>query len=111
VLEKGDCFQAARSALERALAIDPQHGAALLQAGQFHVMMAYRNGDDPSRGEALLERASADPRLDARQRAELAFYRGMAERARGNEAMARDRFDDALRTDAGFRPALIAKMA
>jgi hypothetical protein len=74
-------------------------------------MIAYRNGDDPARGEALLERAAAWPHLTRRQRAEIAFYRGMAERARSREPEARARFDEALAADASFRPALLAKMA
>lgn len=110
VLEKGDCFDAARKAVERALAIDPGNGAALLQVGQFHTMMAYRNGDDPKRGEEYLEQATSDARLTARQRAEIAFYRGIAERARGNEAQAKRRFGEALATDPSFKPALIAQM-
>jgi glyoxylase-like metal-dependent hydrolase (beta-lactamase superfamily II) len=110
VLEKGDCFDAARNAIERALTIDPGNGAALLQSGQFHTMMAFRNGDDTSRGVALLERAAADPRLTPRQRAEVAFYRAIAERANGNEAEARRRFGESLACDPSFKPALIAQM-
>jgi cyclase len=110
VLEKGDCFDAARKAVERALAIDPAYGPALLQLGQFHAMMAYRNGDDPTRGEDYLERAAADPRLSRRQRAEIEFYRGIAERARGDELQAKRRFGQALATDPSFKPALIAQM-
>jgi glyoxylase-like metal-dependent hydrolase (beta-lactamase superfamily II) len=110
VLEKGDCFDAARHAIERALAIDPQYGPALLQHGQFHTMMAFRNGDDPGRGEELLERAAADQRLSPRQRAEVAFYRGIAERARGNEPVAKQWFGRALAADATYKPALMAQM-
>ena len=110
VLEKGDCFDAARSAVERALALDPAYGPALLQHGQFHTMMAFRNGDDPDRGVALLERAGADARLSVRQRAEIAFYRGIAERARGNEAGAKQWFGRALAVDASYKPALMAQM-
>ncbi len=110
VLEKGDCFDAARQAVERALAIDPGHGASLLQSGQFHTMMAYRNGDDPGRGEVLLERAAADPRLTRRQRAEIAFYRGIAARARGDEPAAKARFGESLATDPSYKAAMIAQM-
>jgi cyclase len=110
VLEKGDCFAAARAALSRALELRPGYGPALLQEGQFFVMMAFRNGDDPGRGEGLLERAGADPGLDARQRAEVAFYRGIAERARGDEIAAKRRFAEALAADAAYRPALLAAM-
>ncbi len=110
VLEKGDCFQLAKQAVERALAIDPHHGPALLQLGQFQVMMAFRNGDDPDRGEQLLDQAAADGRLTARQHAELAFYRGIAERARGNEPAAAQRFAEATALDGTFMPARMAAM-
>jgi glyoxylase-like metal-dependent hydrolase (beta-lactamase superfamily II) len=111
VLEKGDCFDEARQAIATALAINPQHGAALLQEGQFLTMMAYRNGDNPSRGEAALEKAGADPTLSKRQRAEISFYRGIAERARGNESDAKRRFQEALMTDPTFHPAMLAAMS
>jgi glyoxylase-like metal-dependent hydrolase (beta-lactamase superfamily II) len=110
VLEKGDCFGRARAALDRALEIDPACGEAWLQAGQFHVMMAYRNGDDPARGLACLERAAGDARLEPRARAEIAFYRAIAARARGDEAAARAGFADSLCQDPGFRPAMLAQM-
>ena len=108
VLEKGDCFDAARRALAQALNIDPHFGPALLQLGQFHVMMAYRNGDDPTAGEKHLAAALEDDRLTARQRAEVAFYRGMSERTRGNEAAARQRFAQAQQADPTFMPARLA---
>jgi hypothetical protein len=95
----------------RALEIAPAHGPALLRAGEFQIMMAFRNGDDPSRGVALLERAAADPQLTRRQRSEVSFYRGMAERALGNEPAARARFSESLAIDASFRPAALAGMA
>ncbi len=110
VLEKGDCFEAAKAALARALRLDPGHGPALLQAGQFQVMMAFRNGDDPARGEALLQQAAAWPGLSPRQRAELAFYRGIAARSRQQETEALALFRAALADDPGFRPALLASM-
>lgn len=111
VLEKGDCFEAAHAAIDRALAIRPDHGPALLQQGQFFVMMAYRNGDKPERGEALLDRAAADTKLNQRQRAEIAFYRGIAARTRGDEALAKKRFGEALASDPTYRPAMLAGMA
>jgi glyoxylase-like metal-dependent hydrolase (beta-lactamase superfamily II) len=111
VLEKGDCFDAAKQAVHRALAIRPQDGAALLQLGQFYAMMAYRNGDDPTFGEELLEQAAQDRQLNGRQLAEIAFYRGIAARTRGDEDGARAAFARALATDPSFKPALIAQMA
>ncbi len=110
VLEKGDCFTLAKQALARALALRPRYAPALLQLGQFHTMMAYRNGDDPARGEELLAEASADATLDARQRAEIAFYRAIAARTRGDEAAAGVGFAAALRADPSYRPALLATM-
>ena len=110
VLEKGDCFDAARQAIEQALRIDNHYGPALLQHGQFHTMMAFRNGDDPNRGEELLERAATDTRLSKRQQAEVAFYRGIAERARGNEAKAKGWFGKSLLTDPSYKPAMMAQM-
>ena len=73
-------------------------------------MMAYRNGDDPSAGERHLAQAIDDDRLSARQRAEVAFYRGMAERTRGNEAAARQRFAQAQQADPSFMPARLAML-
>lgn len=110
VLEKGDCFDAAKRALQKALALDPHCGAALLQFGQFHTMMAYRNGDDPAPGERFLAQALDDVRLSARQRAEIAFYRGIAERTRANEGAARKRFGEALQADPTFMPARLAML-
>jgi len=108
VLEKGDCFDAARTAIARALEIRPGFGPALLQEGQFLVMMAYRNGDDPHRGSERLDQAAADPGLTARQRAEVAFYRGIAARAQGDETGAKARFAEALACDSSYKPAFLA---
>ena len=110
VLEKGDYFDAAKRALHQALNRDPQCGAALLQFGQFHTMMAYRNGDDPAPGERYLAQAIEDDRLDSRQRAEVAFYRGLAERTRANEGGARKRFAESLQSDPTFMPARLAML-
>jgi Tfp pilus assembly protein PilF len=74
-------------------------------------MMAYRNGDDPTFGEELLEQAAQDRQLNGRQLAEIAFYRGIAARTRGDEDGARAAFARALATDPSFKPALIAQMA
>jgi glyoxylase-like metal-dependent hydrolase (beta-lactamase superfamily II) len=111
VLEKGDCFALAKQALARALELRPGYAPALLQLGQFHTMMAYRNGDDPRRGEELLAQAAGDATLDARQRAEIAFHQAIAARTRGDEAAAQAGFARALSADPSFRPAVIATMA
>lgn len=110
VLEKGDCFDAAKRALARALEMDPAYGPALLQSGQFHAMMAYRNGDDVKPAQRLLAQALEDDRLTARQRAEVAFFRGMCERTLGNEGGARRRYAEALQADPGFMPARLAML-
>jgi cyclase len=110
VLEKGDCFDASKRAVQRALALDPHYGPALLQFGQFHAMMAYRNGDDTAPALRLLAQALEDDRLTQRQRSEIAFYRGMCERTVGNEAGARRRFAEAQQADPGFMPARLAML-
>ncbi len=110
VLEKGDAFDAAKKAVAKALEIDAAYGPACLQLGQFHAMMAFRNGDDPSAAFAWLERAAADVRLTARERAESVFYRGMALRALGDEAGAKAAFGQALGADPSFMPARLATM-
>jgi len=107
VLEKGDCFQRARTAVAAALRVQPGYGPALLQEGQFLTMMAFRNGEDPDRGESLLVQAEAGE-LSSRERAELAFYRGIAARARGDEAAARRGFLAATQVDPSFMPAMLA---
>lgn len=58
VLEKGDFFQAARDAWEKALALDPGHLGALLGKGRYFATMAFRGGDDPSYGIGLLEKVT-----------------------------------------------------
>lgn len=110
VLEKGDCFQVARQAVARALDLVPGYAPALLQEGQFLTMMAFRNGEDPDRGERLLIEAEGGD-LSVREQAELQFYRGIAARARGDEADARRRFAAATRTDPAFMPAILALAA
>ena len=72
-------------------------------------MMAFRNGDDPTRGEALLEQAGADPSLTLRERAEVVFYRAIAARTRGDEAGAKKGFIEASACDPSFMPALLAQ--
>ena len=110
VLEKGDCFDAAKRAISEALRLDPQYGPGLLQHGQFLAMMAFRNGDDPAPAQKLLAQALEDDRLTQRHRAEVAFYRGICERTVGNEGGARRRFAEALQADPGFMPARLAML-
>lgn len=106
VLEKGDYFDAARRLWDRALAIDPSNVRSLLGKGRYLTMMAYRGGDDPGRGMALLEKAV--PLASGRERAEAEFYRGMGFRRLGDEAAAHRQFDAALKLDPAFMPAHLA---
>jgi glyoxylase-like metal-dependent hydrolase (beta-lactamase superfamily II) len=102
VLEKGDFFQEARAAWERAMAINPSHVPTLLGKGRYLTMMAYRGGDDPRRGMELLERIAGG---SARQMAEAEFYIGMGHRRLGDEAKAMKQFEKALSHDPSFMPA------
>lgn len=110
VLEKGDCFSRARDAVATALTVHPGYGPALLQDGQFFTMMAFRNGEDPHRGDALLEQALAAT-LTPRERAEATFYRGIAARTRSDEPAARTFFAKATSIDPSFMPAILALSA
>lgn len=79
VLEKGDFFQLAKTSWERALSLDSGHVGALLGKGRYWTMMAYRGGDNPRPGMALLERVvAAAP--GGRAQAEAEFYLGMGRR-------------------------------
>lgn len=79
VLEKGDFFEAARRAWDLALEISPNHAASLLGKGRYLVIMAYRGGDDPQAGIALLEKLlGTKPGGCAQEEAE--FYLGLGRR-------------------------------
>ncbi|MBI3252703.1 MAG: MBL fold metallo-hydrolase [Candidatus Omnitrophica bacterium] len=108
VLEKGDFFEIARAAWEEVLRRDPNHTGALLGMGRYLTMMAYRGGDDPARGMALLEKAM-ETNPAARAGAEAQFYLGMGFRRLGDEARARARFQKALTLDPTFMPARLAQ--
>jgi glyoxylase-like metal-dependent hydrolase (beta-lactamase superfamily II) len=107
VLEKGDFFDAARRAWDRALARDPRHVGALLGKGRYMTMMAYRGGEDPAAGMELLESALAAG-ADGRARAEAEFYLGMGYRRLGDESRALAQFEKALLADPAFMPAIMA---
>lgn len=107
VLEKGDFFQEARAAWERALALDPAHLPTLLGKGRYLTMMAYRGGDDPRAGMALLRKA-AELSASGRLRAEAEFYLGMGHRRLADETAARSQFERALAFDPAFMPARMA---
>jgi len=110
VLEKGDYFQEARMSWEKALALDAAHIPTLLGKGKYLTMMAYRGGDDPRAGMALLRKV-LELSSEDHTRAQAEFYLGMGERRLGNEKTAHEHFDKALSLDATFMPARMAKQA
>ncbi len=114
VLEKGDFFVEALQAMHRAVELDPQYLPAHLSLGQFMVMRAYRNGDDPAAGVAHLRHVIERLPMPAQgpDRALLAqahFYTGMGHRTAGDEDQAMASFQTALDCLPGFEPALLAQ--
>ena len=107
VLEKGDFFQAARKCWDKALALEPSHPGALLGKGRYLTMMAYRGGDDPRAGMALLENV-VQAKPGSRVQAEAEFYLGMGHRRLGDETKALAQFKKALEADPSFIPAFLA---
>ena len=110
VLEKGDFFQPAKNAWDRALEINPSHSPSLLGKGRYLTMMAYRGGDDPHPGMKFLEKARNLVR-DPRSKAEAEFYLGIGFRRLGREAEAHLQFEKALALDPSFMPARLAGQA
>ena len=110
VLEKGDYFQEARLAWEKALTLDPSHVPTLLGKGRYLTMMAYRGGDDPRTGMGLLRKAF-ELASDNPSKAQAEFYLGMGERRLGVEKAAHAHFDKALLLQPDFMPAHLAKKA
>ena len=110
VLEKGDFFQEARIAWDRALAMDAVHIPSLLGKGRYLTMMAYRGGDDPSEGMRYLRKV-IELKTDPRVQAEAEFYLGMGLRRLGNEMRAKAQFQKALMIDPSFVPAAMAAQA
>ncbi|ETW96283.1 MAG: hypothetical protein ETSY1_27305 [Candidatus Entotheonella factor] len=116
VLEKGDFFIEAQQALHHALSLAPEDVNAHVALGQFMIMRAYRNGDDPAEGMAHLQRAVEVLATPAQgpQRALLAqahFYIGMGHRTNGDESRAHACFEAALGVLPGFEPARLAQQA
>lgn len=107
VLEKGDYFNAARRAWDRALELDPTGSSAMLGKGRYLTMMAYRGGDDPSEGMKLLRRV-IEKKSAGRERAEAEFYLGIGFRRLGDETSALRQFKKALEFDPSFMPARLA---
>ncbi|MBI2194206.1 MAG: MBL fold metallo-hydrolase [Planctomycetes bacterium] len=110
VLEKGDFFHEAQEAARQALELDSAFGPAHLFQGQFQVMMAYRNGDDPAPGVASIRKA-IECGLDIRGQAQAHFFLGMAERTLGREREAKAFFHQALSLDARYAQAALALRA
>jgi tetratricopeptide (TPR) repeat protein len=107
VLEKGDFFQEARRAWDKALAGNPNHAQSLLGKGRYLTMMAYRGGDDPKQGMELLEKVIAQ-KTGGKLQTEAEFYLGMGHRRLGDEVSAKAQFKKALQADATFMPAILA---
>ncbi|MBI4432912.1 MAG: MBL fold metallo-hydrolase [Candidatus Omnitrophica bacterium] len=104
VLEKGDYFEEARRAWEKVLNQDPKNLGALLGKGRYLTMMAYRGGDDPAGGMALLKQV-IEMAPGGRPEAEAHFYLGMGFRRLGDEARARAQYQKSLSLDPSFMPA------
>ena len=110
VLEKGDFFDAARSAWQRALDLDPNHLHTLLGKGRYLTMMAFRGGDDPSKGMAILKKI-VERKPGGAIEAQAEFYLGMGYRRLGDEVQAELRYDNAIRLDPTWAPPHLAKKA
>jgi len=116
VLEKGDFFYAARQALQRALALDPDHAAAHLACGRLLVMAAFRNGGNAGPGLAHLQRVIESIAVPARGPAaallaQAHFYTRLGYRTHGDESQARTCFRTALTHLPTFQPAVLALQA
>jgi glyoxylase-like metal-dependent hydrolase (beta-lactamase superfamily II) len=116
VLEKGDFFAEARQAMRHALDLDPHYAPAHLACGRFLVMLAYRNGGNPTPGMAHLRQAIDSLAIpaqgsDATLLAQAYLYTGMGHRTQGDEPQARMCFTTALEHAPAFRPALLALQA
>ena len=107
VLEKGDFFQEARRAWDKALSIEPAHLPSLLGKGRYLTLMAYRGGDDPRGGMKILQQVT-ERCPGGRLRAEAEFYLGMGHRRLSDEAQAQAQFCKALGFDPSFVPAMLA---
>jgi glyoxylase-like metal-dependent hydrolase (beta-lactamase superfamily II) len=107
VLEKGDYFEGARHAWDKAMALDPANASTLLGKGRYLTLMAYRGGDDPRAGMKLLEKV-IELSCGGRLQAEAEFYLGMGYRRLSEEAKAHAQFQKALALDASFLPAALA---
>ena len=110
VLEKGDFFAEIERALDVALELNPDYAPAHLQRGYNRILSAYRNGDETETGLKSIYKALVGGLHDS-QLAQAYFSIGLAHRANGNEALARESFASAIAADARFMPAQLANMA
>lgn len=110
ILEKGDFFTEAKTAIRKALDLDPTHAPALLLIGQSLIITAHRNGDDPTPGLRYIRRA-LDLNLTDAQHAQANFCIGLAHRTNGDETQAKAFFAKAVAADAKFMPAQLANIA
>lgn len=109
VLEKGDFFSEARTAIQTALDLEPEYVPALLLLGQTLITIAYRNGDDPAPGLAYIHRALG-LRLTDTQLAQAYFSMGLANRTNGAETDAKAALARAIKADPTYMPAQLANM-
>lgn len=110
VLEKGDFFYEAKSALNIALELEPDYAPAHLLRGYNQILSAYRNGDDPKPGSDSIYKALVSG-LDGTQLAQAYFAIGLAHRTNGDETLAHQAFEQALAADPRYMPAQFANMA
>ena len=110
VLEKGDFFSEANKALDTALELDAGYAPAHLLRGQYQILSAYRNGDEPDDGLASIHNAMSLG-IQGTSLAQAHFCIGMAHRTNGNEVEAKAAFAKAIAADARFMPAQLANMA
>ena len=110
ILEKGDFFAEAKTAIKRALELDPTYVPALLLSGQSLITTAHRNGDDPAPGLQYIRRA-LDLNLTNTQLAQAYLCVGLAHRTNGDETQAKAIFSKAIAADPKFMPAQLANIA
>ena len=110
ILEKGDFFAEAKTAIKRALELEPTYVPALLLSGQSLITTAHRNGDDPAPGLRYIRRA-LNLNLTNTQLAQAYLCVGLAHRTNGDETQAKAIFSKAIAADPKFMPAQLANIA
>ncbi len=110
VLEKGDYFIKAKKAWDKALTLETNHFPSKLGKGRYWAMMAYRGGDDPRDGMALLQEV-IEGCTQSELVAEANFYKGMGHRRLGDEVLAKNCFKKSLELNPAWKPAQLALIA